>query len=64
MNPLRSGAPHMRDKYASKAPLLAGETVAPGHYRCLDCEYEHEVVRGIVNLPVCPRCQGDRWKLG
>jgi hypothetical protein len=53
----------MRDKYAAKAPLLSGETVAPGDYRCCECGYDHKIEHGIVNLPVCPRCQGERWEL-
>jgi Zn finger protein HypA/HybF involved in hydrogenase expression len=63
MNPFGSSGPHMRDKYAAKAPLVSGETVAPGEYRCCECEYDLKIERGIVNLPVCPRCQGERWEL-
>lgn len=43
-------------------PYVAGETVTGGRFRCLRCTYEHEAGPGIVNLPVCPRCQHDRWE--
>jgi Zn finger protein HypA/HybF involved in hydrogenase expression len=53
-----------RETYARGQPLIAGETVVPGTYRCSDCEYEHVVDDGkVTNLPVCPRCQGDAWYL-
>jgi predicted nucleic acid-binding Zn ribbon protein len=43
-------------------PLVAGQTVTPGRYRCQECGHEHEVPDGVItNLPVCPRCQGDYW---
>ena len=52
------------ETYARGRPLIAGETVIPGRYRCSACGHEHEVPDGkIVNLPVCPRCQDDRWEL-
>jgi predicted Zn-ribbon and HTH transcriptional regulator len=47
----------------SEKPMVAGETVTPGRYACAKCGYEHEVKRGIVNLPVCPRCQCDTWRI-
>lgn len=52
MSPFGSSRPHMRDKYATQAPLLSGETVAPGAYRCCECGYDHKIEHGIVNLPV------------
>jgi Zn finger protein HypA/HybF involved in hydrogenase expression len=46
----------------SDKPMVSGETVTPGKYRCLECGYRHKVEKGVVNLPVCPRCQGDTWR--
>jgi Zn finger protein HypA/HybF involved in hydrogenase expression len=51
--------------YARGHPLISGETVVPGTYRCLECEHEYLVEEGkVTNLPVCPACQGERWRLG
>jgi Zn finger protein HypA/HybF involved in hydrogenase expression len=53
-----------KETYARGQPLLAGETVVPGRYRCRKCDHEREVGEGrIVNLPVCPDCQHDTWEL-
>jgi hypothetical protein len=53
-----------RDTYARGEPLVAGETVVPGSYRCVDCDHEYVVEEGkITNLPVCRRCHGDAWEL-
>ena len=52
MSPFGSSRPHMRDKYATQAPLLSGETVAPGAYRCCECGYDHKIEHGIVNLKI------------
>ena len=53
-----------KDTYARGEPLVSGETVVPGSYRCVDCDYEYLVEEGkITNLPVCPRCHGDAWDL-
>ena len=44
--------------------LLSGETVTPGRFRCQGCGYEREVEEGrVTNLPICPRCQCERWDL-
>jgi Zn finger protein HypA/HybF involved in hydrogenase expression len=53
---------HVKHGYSEK-PMVAGETVTPGRYVCLKCGHEHEVKKGIVNLPVCPRCQSDTWRI-
>ena len=53
-----------KETYARGQPLLAGETVVPGRYRCRRCRHEREVGEGrIVNLPVCQQCQHDTWEL-
>jgi Zn finger protein HypA/HybF involved in hydrogenase expression len=53
-----------KDTYARGQPLIAGETVVPATYTCLDCDYLYVVEEGrITNLPVCPRCQGETWEL-
>lgn len=53
----------MKETYARGYPLVSGETVTPGDFRCLTCGYEHGVQEGRVeNLPVCPRCQGESWE--
>ncbi len=59
----RSGSGAMKHKYSEAQPMVSGETVTPGSYVCLRCGYEYELARGIVNLPVCPRCQNDAWRL-
>jgi hypothetical protein len=53
----------MKHKYANQSPMVSGETVVAGVYRCLQCEYEHEIREGVVNLPICPRCHNDAWEL-
>jgi predicted Zn-ribbon and HTH transcriptional regulator len=61
---LGRGQDKQKETYARGQPLIAGETVVPGIYRCRKCEYEYVVKRAkITNLPVCPRCQGDAWDL-
>jgi Zn finger protein HypA/HybF involved in hydrogenase expression len=52
----------MKHKYAGKEPMVSGETVTPGKFICLNCDHKLEVKKGVVNLPVCPRCQGDTWR--
>jgi rubrerythrin len=48
--------------YTGNGPLLAGETITGGRFRCSDCGHELEKPPGHVsNLPVCPSCQHDRW---
>jgi rubrerythrin len=54
----------MKHKYSNEQPMVSGETVTGGRYICLSCGYEHDVKQGVVNLPVCPRCQNDTWRLG
>jgi predicted Zn-ribbon and HTH transcriptional regulator len=56
---------HQRETYSRVAGgLISGETVTPGAFRCAGCGYEHRVEKGkVTNLPVCPRCQGERWQL-
>jgi Zn finger protein HypA/HybF involved in hydrogenase expression len=52
------------ETYARRLPLISGETVIPGTYRCLECEHEYVVEDGkVTNLPVCPNCQGEAWRL-
>ena len=58
---LRLRRRRMRSTYPRRQPFLAGETVTRGTFRCRRCGYAHEVEAGVVNLPVCPRCQHDRW---
>jgi|tagenome__1003787_1003787.scaffolds.fasta_scaffold20636655_2 Zn finger protein HypA/HybF involved in hydrogenase expression len=53
----------MKQGYSKEQPLVSGESVTPGKFKCVECGYEHEVKEGVVNLPVCPRCQGDAWRL-
>ncbi len=53
----------MRETFAAGRPLVSGETVTPGCFTCTRCGYEHEVARGVTNLPVCPRCRNQRWEL-
>lgn len=56
---------HQRETYSRRVGgLISGETVTPGSYRCRDCEHELEVPEGkVTNLPVCPSCHGEDWKL-
>jgi rubrerythrin len=53
----------MKHKYAKEQPMVSGETVTPGKFICRSCGYRHEVKKGVVNLPICPRCHGDTWRL-
>jgi Zn finger protein HypA/HybF involved in hydrogenase expression len=53
----------MKEKYEAGVPMVSGETVTPGKFECLECGYRHEVKEGVVNLPICPRCHNDSWKL-
>jgi Zn finger protein HypA/HybF involved in hydrogenase expression len=53
----------MKHKYAEKQPMVSGETVTPGKFTCLKCGYQHEVKKGVVNLPICPHCHNDAWRL-
>ena len=49
--------------YTGNGPLLAGETITGGRFRCDDCGHEIEKPVGhVCNLPVCPSCQHDRWE--
>ena len=49
--------------YARNQPLLAGETVTGGRFRCAECGHQLEKPPGhVANLPVCPSCQSDRWE--
>jgi Zn finger protein HypA/HybF involved in hydrogenase expression len=53
----------MKEKYEAGAPMVSGETVTPGKFECLECGHRHEVKEGVVNLPICPDCHNDSWKL-
>jgi uncharacterized paraquat-inducible protein A len=54
--------PHQRETYSRSRPFVSGETVTPGRFRCVDCDYELKVpTETITNLPVCPRCQAEEW---
>ena len=53
----------MTRRYTSSSPLVSGETVTPGTFICLECGHRHEVRESVVNLPVCPRCQNETWRL-
>jgi len=53
----------MRSSYERGHPFLAGESVTGGAFECTECGYRLRKDAGAVtNLPVCPRCQSDRWK--
>ena len=53
----------MKSTYAREQPFLAGETVTGGSFVCSQCEYRLDKQPGkVTNLPVCPRCQSDRWE--
>lgn len=53
----------MRETYDKKVDYISGETVVGGTYRCRRCEEKISIPQGkTTNLPVCPRCQGMRWK--
>jgi hypothetical protein len=55
----------MRSTPVRGQPFLAGETVTGGEFACAECGYRLRKEPGTVsNLPVCPRCQSDRWKPG
>lgn len=53
----------MKHKYSEQQPMVSGETVTPGKFTCLNCGYQHEVKKGVVNLPICPHCHNDAWRL-
>ena len=53
----------MRKGYSRGSPLTSGETVTQGTFVCRRCEYRITVREGVVNLPVCPRCQNQTWRL-
>ncbi len=60
----RGGSDEQRETYARGQPLISGETVIPGSYRCAECGFELEVPEGLIrNLPVCPRDQAEEWEL-
>jgi hypothetical protein len=43
--------------------LPSGATISGGSFRCIGCDYRLDVPAGkVVNLPVCPRCQGESWE--
>ncbi len=53
----------MKETFAPGHPYLAGETVTPGRFECTNCGQELDIEAGkVTNLPVCPRCQNDRYK--
>jgi hypothetical protein len=53
----------MRSTYAREQPFLAGETITGGGFECVRCGFRLDKEAGkVTNLPVCPRCQGDRWR--
>jgi Zn finger protein HypA/HybF involved in hydrogenase expression len=58
-------ADRQREVYSGRlGKLISGETVTPGRYRCEDCDHELEVEKGkVTNLPVCPSCQSEAWRL-
>ena len=61
MAPLRGEG--QKRTYARGQPLLSGETVTPGDFRCERCGYELAVEEGkATNLPVCPSCRHERWQ--
>ncbi|MGD9734609.1 MAG: hypothetical protein AB7V58_03215 [Solirubrobacterales bacterium] len=53
----------MKETYDRSVDYIAGETVVGGEYRCASCGEELRIEAGKeTNLPVCPRCQGQRWE--
>ena len=55
--------PAQKASYARNQPLLAGETITGGRFRCADCGHKLDKPPGhVTNLPVCPSCQSDRWE--
>ena len=52
----------MKKGYSRGSPLVSGETVTPGVFACRRCEQRIRI-RAVTNLPVCPRCQNDTWRL-
>jgi hypothetical protein len=55
---------HQRETFSRGQPFISGQTVTSGRYRCAECGYEHHVPEGRVrSLPVCPRCQSERWSV-
>jgi Zn finger protein HypA/HybF involved in hydrogenase expression len=53
----------MKKGYSRGTALLSGETVTPGTYICRQCEQQVQIRQGVTNLPVCPRCQNETWRL-
>lgn len=53
----------MKKGYSRGTALLSGETVTTGTYVCRRCERQIRTRRGVTNLPVCPRCQNETWRL-
>jgi hypothetical protein len=59
---LLGGDHGQKASYTGAGPLVAGETITGGRFRCCECGFELDKPAGRVsNLPVCPRCQHDRW---
>jgi uncharacterized paraquat-inducible protein A len=55
----------VKETYDKDVDFISGETVVGGTYRCANCDEKHTIPDGkTTNLPVCPRCQGMRWKAG
>jgi hypothetical protein len=55
----------VKETYDKNVDFISGETVVGGAYRCLNCDAKHTIPDGkTTNLPVCPKCQGMRWKAG
>jgi Zn finger protein HypA/HybF involved in hydrogenase expression len=42
--------------------MVSGETVTAGTFVCLQCDHRQEI-KGVTNLPVCPRCQNETWRM-
>lgn len=53
----------MKKDYSRGSPLVSGETVTPGTFVCNCCAYRYTIRQGVKNLPVCPRCQAETWRL-
>lgn len=55
----------MKETYDRDVDFISGETVVGGAYRCKECGERIEIEDGrTTNLPVCPRCQAQRWESG
>jgi hypothetical protein len=55
----------VKETYDKSVGFISGETVAGGTYRCRNCGGKHTIPDGkTTSLPVCPNCQGMRWKAG